>query len=32
VLHEVESSIQQLSHREAQDVLDVLIAEGSPLV
>ncbi len=31
VLHEVESSIQQLSHSEAQEVLDVLLAESSPL-
>ena len=28
-LHDVESSIQQLSHREAQEVLDVLLAENS---
>ena len=30
-LHDVESSIQQLSHREAQEVLDLLLAESSPL-
>jgi hypothetical protein len=28
-LHDVESSIQQLSHREAQEVLEVLLADSS---
>ncbi len=31
VLHQLEAELQQLSHREAQEVLDVLVAENSPL-
>ena len=31
VLHDVEAEIQQLGHREAQEVLDLLTAENSPL-
>ena len=32
VLHDIEAEIQQLGHREAREVLDLLTAESSPLL